>query len=728
MLKEISRFFTISLYSFNPYAVSVLIVSVCIFFIGAFVLLQNKKSLLNRAFFLKCYSAGIWLFSISFVYSCRNAEVARHLYKYFTFFGVASIAPNLYLFSVVWADQMNKQKKFIPFVYVLFYAFYFLGAATNIFILPGMHRYFWGLYPIYGKPAYLFLACFSAVYSAAVLNCYRAYQKEPEGIRKTQKKMIAIIITIGYMGSFDFISKFTHITFFPVGYIAIFAYISLVAYTVVRYRVFDIETALHKTVLWLLSFSIIVFPVFFLYWDASRYIKHSSIAHLIFWTISFIIFSFYLRVVQPKIDHFFRRRRSNLEQILNKFAEDLVYLKGLDNLIGRIEQIIFETLYPQKIGIFLLDEGKAAYTIRNKAKDTREVISREENSNFLQWIARENKIIYRDFVYIDPQYEVIKKEALNYFEFTGAILMIPLVLNGKLIGLINLGKKAELKAYHASDLYFLNTLKNEAAIAISNSLLYENMEEQVRQRTQQLTSVRSQLVQAEKLATVGTLAGGVAHEINNPLAAILTNVQLLLDSDTIKDEDDKESLEIIEEATERCRNIVKKLMFYARKPLDSDELSVINMLDVVNKTMSFIGYQLEQENIKVNVRAARKEYLVKGNSNELEQVVTNIMLNAKDAVRRVKKKGTIHIALSKKNKHIEISIEDEGKGMPEDVQSKIFDPFFTTKDIGKGLGLGLSICHSIIQRHNGEIKVSSQLNKGTVFTISLEQAAGPKAD
>jgi len=719
-----SRLLNFSNYYLNFYAVPVFIVSILIFFIGGFVLIQNKNSIINISFFLKCFSAGFWLFTISFVYSCRVPAVAHTWYKYFTFFGVASIAPNLYLFSVVWSDRMKQQRIFLPLVYFVFYMFYGLAASSDIFIKPEMHRYFWGLYPIYGKAAFLFVICFTIVYAASFLNTYSAYRREQEKIKKAQKGFIALVLLIGYTGSFDFISKFFDVTFFPVGYIGIFCYISLVAYSIVRYRAFDIETALHKTALWLLSFSFIIFPAFFLYeWFFPR-MKESTILQFVFWTGSFLVFTFYLRVIQPKVDHFFKRRESNLEETLSKFMEDLVYLKGLDNLIQRIEQTIADTLYPQKITIFIYNEDKKTYTLSNKAGEVPDTLNPKQNSKFLRWLAEKNKIIYREFIEIDPQYDSIRKEANDYFNYTEAIVAIPLVLDGKLLGMINLGKKANLRRYRASDFYFLNTLKNESVIAISNSLLYENMEEQVRQRSQELVEVQKQLVQAEKLATVGTLAGGVAHEINNPLAAILTSVQMLLMSDTISDESDKESLQLIEEATQRCREIVKKLMFYARKPLESKEVTEVDLRDVIKNVVSFVGYQLEQENISVDIKADDKvKYMVTGNHNELEHVLTNIILNAKDAIKKIKKKGTVHLLLAKDGQQVELSVKDEGEGMSAEVRTKIFDPFFTTKDVGKGLGLGLSICHAIMERHNGEIEVESKPGKGSVFTIQLPLAS-----
>jgi C4-dicarboxylate-specific signal transduction histidine kinase len=240
-------------------------------------------------------------------------------------------------------------------------------------------------------------------------------------------------------------------------------------------------------------------------------------------------------------------------------------------------------------------------------------------------------------------------------------------------------------------------------------------------RTEELVTVQRQLIQAEKLATVGTLSGGVAHEINNPLTAILTNVQMLLafaDDDGVKM--DKEALELIEEATQRCRTIVQKLMTYAKKPMEADKVVRIDLAEVVEKVIAFIGYQLEQDDVSILSYVEAGEYPVMGSHNELEQVVTNIILNARDAiVYSPKKKGQIRISLAKVKNHFKLEIKDDGHGISQEILPKIFDPFYTTKDVGKGLGLGLSICQSIVHKHHGQIKVASKDGQGTQFTIEL---------
>jgi len=142
-------------------------------------------------------------------------------------------------------------------------------------------------------------------------------------------------------------------------------------------------------------------------------------------------------------------------------------------------------------------------------------------------------------------------------------------------------------------------------------------------------------------------------------------------------------------------------------------------LSLVKNVVSFLSYQLEQENIKINIDAQGDVFTTLGSRNELEQVLTNLILNGRDAVRRNNKPGIITVVLDKTEGGLRIKIRDNGCGIPSEIVSKVFDPFFTTKDVGKGLGLGLSICQAIIEKHKGSVSVKSELGKGSEFIIAL---------
>ena len=716
MFKELFNF---NNYHYNPHAIPVMLAGALVFCIGIFILLQTKKTIRNIAFFFFCMSLSLWLFPMGFVYCSNNPQTALLWYKHFVFFGVINIMPNFYLFSTATSGFLNKQRPFVWAGFIISNLFYLATVMTDK-IITTPRLYFWGYFPHYRSLTAIFFIVYAALFITSEINLWVAYKREEVSIKRTQILIIFFGLIIGFIASFDFVAKFWQIPLYPFGFIPSFILSSMVAYSVIKHEAFDIETVIHKTILWALSFTIITIPIFLFYRWVFPVMKDSAFLQAVFGIMSFIVFALYLRLIQPKIDHIFQRRKADIDEISNRFTEDLVHLKGLDNLIRYIEATITNTIYSQWTDIFIYDENEGQYVAANRNRLENRPVAFDEGNNFLEWLKEHNQIVYREFVDIDPVYAPIKQAAKDYFDLSEATVAIPLILNEQLLGIVNLDKKANLRRYSGLDFHFLRILKNQSAIAISNSLIYQNIERQVSQRTEELVAVQKQLIQAEKLATVGTLSGGVAHEINNPLTAILTNVQMLLAfSDEKVDPEDKESLKLIEEATQRCRTIVQKLMTYAKKPLKSGEVEKINVLDVLKKAIAFLEYQLEQDDVKIILEAKEDDYSVTGNHNELEQVLTNIILNARDAICATGKKGNIEISLSKPESQIRIRIKDDGKGIAPDVIPKIFDPFFTTKDVGKGLGLGLSICQSIIESHKGRIKVKSEPDNGAAFTIVL---------
>jgi two-component system NtrC family sensor kinase len=232
---------------------------------------------------------------------------------------------------------------------------------------------------------------------------------------------------------------------------------------------------------------------------------------------------------------------------------------------------------------------------------------------------------------------------------------------------------------------------------------------------------RSQLEHASKLASVGELAGGIAHEINNPLAIIASEVGLIKDKMDPKfglknsPEDLEPHLEHIHEAVFRCRDITRKLLSFVRQ--DGIELRQHNINDIINDLIDgFFEREFSVSNIEIIRKFQNNLPIITTDSNQLKQVFLNIINNAADAITPP---GKITISTSCDNHFIIISISDTGKGIKEEDIGKIFMPFFTTKDVGKGTGLGLSVSYGIIKNLGGNIEVESIYKKGTTFTIKL---------
>lgn len=241
----------------------------------------------------------------------------------------------------------------------------------------------------------------------------------------------------------------------------------------------------------------------------------------------------------------------------------------------------------------------------------------------------------------------------------------------------------------------------------------DELERKVERRTAELQAIQAHLIQSEKLAAVGKLAAGVAHEINNPLTGILTNSSLMLE-DLEPDHPWREDIQTIVSETLRCRNIVKGLLDFARQT--KPQRTLINMNEVADEVLNLVRNQSSFRNIRVTTELDPNLSTVLADNDQMRQVVLNIVLNAGEAMAQG---GELRVT-SKVNatqKGIELRISDSGPGIPNDVKTRLFEPFFTTKKTGTGLGL--AIAYGIMERHKGQLRVDTAPGKGTTFIISL---------
>jgi two-component system NtrC family sensor kinase len=244
------------------------------------------------------------------------------------------------------------------------------------------------------------------------------------------------------------------------------------------------------------------------------------------------------------------------------------------------------------------------------------------------------------------------------------------------------------------------------------------LEEKVRQRTDELVAMQARVAQSERLASLGMLAAGVAHEINNPLGGILALTALTLE-DLPAGDPNRENLEEVRKQSERCRDIVRGLLEFSRQTAVNTEMVDINR--ILQEMLALVGKQAMFFNITVVKEWDPDLPPVMADRSQLQQVFMNILMNG---VQAMEEKGTVTIVTRRApaDGHVEVVISDSGCGIPPDVIDRIFDPFFTTKASGKGTGLGLSIAYGIVTEHRGTISVTSEVGKGTTFTVRLPAA------
>lgn len=251
---------------------------------------------------------------------------------------------------------------------------------------------------------------------------------------------------------------------------------------------------------------------------------------------------------------------------------------------------------------------------------------------------------------------------------------------------------------------------------------YRKLKEMMAERISieyKLREKQDQLVQSAKLASIGELATGVAHELNNPLnniGLIIGNVIDDLETRSADSDKNKVTLRLAQEEVRRAATIIQDLRTFARKaPMIREPVSIT---EVVRKALSLVDYQLRLRNIDVSLELPEDEALCSGNAIHLEQVMLNLLTNASDALEE-RLHRQIHLRVVTETHTIRIECQDTGMGIPSDLHDRIFDPFFTTKEVGKGTGLGLSIAYGIIKEHGGNLTFQSGLEQGTTFIVEL---------
>ena len=426
----------------------------------------------------------------------------------------------------------------------------------------------------------------------------------------------------------------------------------------------------------------------------------------------------------------------------------------LETLLAKMMNIVIENAGAQK-GCLILER-------RGKLMIEAEVAVDDDEIHVLQSIPVEGNAEIPEAIInyaARTQESVVLNDAVDEGNFTKeryivknqpkSVLCSPLIHQGKLSGILYLENNLTKGAFTPARLEVLNLLSAQAAISIENAHLYENLEQLVDERTEelreknealeqtleQLRATQHQLVMREKMASLGNLVAGVAHEMNNPIGAIhssadvatrgLRKIKSLLQNNQNLDQpnyDDRQlqrSLNLLEgnnqvitTASDRIAKIVQSLRAFAR--LDEAAFQKADLHENVDATLTLLHHELRDKAEVI------KEYgeipHIHCYPSELNQVWMNLLRNA---VQAIEQEGTIKIVTSADETQVYVCISDTGKGIPPENLPKIFDPGFTTQGGGVGVGLGLSIVYNIIQKHNGDIKVESEIGKGTEFIIIL---------
>lgn len=702
-------------YYFNIYALPYFIVGGLVLLEGILILSQTRQSVLPVAYFLTAFILAVWLTGVGFLRSCVNEETSILWSRYYAWFGICFVNPTIYMFSACWLDpSLRGQKRFVSVNYLIALVFYVL-CVTTTHIVKGLWNDGYGFYPNAGKFEWVFILWFYVLMTLAFINFAKTYRMEKEPVQRKNKRLMFIAFIIAFTGSVEYLPNY-EISIFPIAYVPLFVFVSLMGYCVVRYRLMEVETVIHKTLMWMATAFVAILPFAILINMTQEWFKKlPPLEMTVLGMAVMIAFYTYFRIIQPRLDHLFRRRHADLQAAQQRFSQDLVHLKNLRDLLQRFARMLRATIYVRRISVYLYDEDenrlvpaivKGGYGLKPVSLD----------HPFLQWIKTGDTIVLSYLIHGDPAVADFKDQIASYFREVRAIIAVPFVIGGKLIGMLHLGRKENLRRYTAEEINFLQKIKSPVTIAFSNSTQFENISRLYNQvqlqndRLKELDRLKSQFL------------ANTSHELRTPLNGIIGLVESILDgADGDVNTEQQKHLRMIVESGANLKELINNLLELSRIESGQTRLDIkaFNLNNVIDSVLVLLEGVARKKGIQLKRQIPRNLPDVYGDPEKIQRVLINLVGNAI----KFTDTGDVTVELDDEDDQVRVCIRDTGVGISEKDQKVIFDRFrqadgSETRQF-EGTGLGLSIAAEIVGLHQSEIQVQSEMGKGSTFSFYL---------
>jgi len=426
----------------------------------------------------------------------------------------------------------------------------------------------------------------------------------------------------------------------------------------------------------------------------------------------------YLTILRRLEGRMFRDQR-RYHRTLIAASSGMTRIKDIQRLCDLIVHVVNRTVRLTHTALFLYDPEGQRYrlrAVRNKRMMPSE-LAVEPTDPLIDLLQQDKDLLMVEELQVEMESKRADDQtrkaawAYSWMGKLEARLIVPSFSNEKLLAFLVLGAKRSGEDYTTDDIAIFSGLANQGALAIENAMFFE-----------ELRNNEVYMIQSEKLASLGQLASGMAHEIHNPLAIISGEAQLYLERFKGQDTKVDEVFTSIIEECQRAADITRRILRFA-KPAPSD-FSPVDLKATIEESLTLAGYQVRLERVERVVEVPDQLPKVRGNQNQLQEVILNLILNACQAMGE--KGGKLILSAGAGNgSQVQFTVADTGPGIPANKLTKIFDPFYTTKTTGTGLGLFVS--QRIVKLHGGSIEVESTEGRGTTFTIRLP-AAAPKAE
>lgn len=697
------------------YRLSLILTALTSFLLGALVLIKAYRNKTARIFSAFTISVALWSYLQAQMSFAATAEGALILGKLLQLFVI--IIPCVFLhFTYSIVENEEKNSKIILFSYLGLIGFS-LFLPTRLFV-PSVRfepEINYMINP--GLVYHLFMVYYAITVGLSFINLLNGYRKS-SGLKANQLKYVLAGTFIGFFSAtsnFLYVYDRTVPVFNPYINFGVSIYALIITYAILKHRLMDINLIFRKTLIYGLTYSsclaVFGFIVIFLGHRifARNIDKKMDVTYMLAVFVIVLIVKPLDKLLTMATDKFLFRKKYEYHKTLKEASEGMIRVRKIDKLLNLIVNIIVKHVRVRQASVFLLDKNTNNFVVkasRGKLKIPKDYLKISIHNTLIRYLNRINgPIVCEELKQILKQGpDSLMLGVIQEMERLQVSVCVPSFLKGKLIGLLLLGEKLSGDMYSQEDLSLFSTLSIQAALAIENAQAYEALSE-----------AKDKLFEAEKLASIGRLAGGIAHEIKNPLASIKTFTEYL--NEKFDDAEFRRKFQrIVGSEVDRINHIVEQLIFYAHPK--SANLKETDIHKIIGETLSLLENDLEREKIKIQKEFSRDCPLLYSDPQQLKQVFLNLFLNSIQAMHDNKEKiRELRISTHKEDEQIRIIVSDTGKGIPAEQMPVIFEPFFTTKE--KGSGLGLAIVKSIVEGHQGKISVRSEPRKETSFFVSL---------
>ncbi len=701
----------------NIYAIASLSASLIIAILGLFVLYHNPKNSINRIFFYSCSVIGLWIFGCFLESYILDKNLIFIIDKFANVFAVLS--PALFIHTI-YTIIGKKDQKIIIGAYL---SSLFLAASIfSPYFSSGIaYRYNVRYLSVPGPLYFLFILLLTVCGWFSFINTFQVYRIS-SGHKRAQAKYLLLAIAVIVIAAISYFMLVFNIQIPPLDNYLNIVYGLIMTYAILYHRLMDIELVIKRTAVYSILTALIT-GVFLVIVVTSNYfaINISGNNSLIIGLITAFILAIALQplrdATQQLVDRTFFRTRYDYQNIINKYSKSLSRpMTDLTRFSKVTPYLLWKSMKLAGASFMVLNREAKSYKIRagNGKASTLVGLSIPEDAAIIRELTRtKTELNYDDIVTNLKSNENLspsEREKLDGIrrdmELLKSTLIIPCISESEyfnkptLLSTINLGKKLSDESFSAQDIDFLKTLANQAAISIEYAFILEELKKN-----------QNMVLQSEKLASLGTITAGIAHELKNPLTYIITASQILV-SKWNDPEFRQSALTLLPAEAERMRIIVEGILGFSR----NKELSLepVEIKEVIKKVLALLSYELKKNHIELK-EEFNHAIKVNGDQNRLIQVFMNLINNAIQAIGE--KGGIVTISTRDTDDVTEINIADSGPGIPKDKLQKIFEPFYTTKE--SGTGLGLAIIKKYVDEHHGEVKVASEPGRGTVFTVLL---------